>query len=268
LFKILVLNFFFAKKYQTQWFCKVIDKNKNFEFFSSCRIPACTMNSIKNGPSFRASICLPEPINIIVSSQNSLQKLPKLAPGLNKSDSLPRNLVGKRGLSANSFQDEIEAIKEYDSDDSNSDLVNKKVAKNLHVSKSVSRNLRPIQDLTGSIPEGVRTVFTPDVTKTPMPVFGRRPDSISSSYYKMERQQASAQPSSPLSAAQKADVEEIYALLKERVRTSFFDTKKKFHNADVSNSSSICREPMLNTFLTLARLTVRARSQGSHWVTS
>jgi hypothetical protein len=173
---------------------------------------------------------------MIVASSNSFSKLPKLAPGANPSSSLPRNSMAKRDKSASSIADEIDKIKEYDSDEceSTTQFANRSLGKSLQV--PASRNLRSINDLTGSIPDGIRTVFTPDASKTPLPVFGRRPDSIAASYYKMQRpQDTTPQLPTPLSAAQKTEIEEIYFLLKERIRANFYDTKKKFRSADVSS---------------------------------
>ena len=78
-----------------------------------------------------------------------------------------------------------------------------------------------------NIPAGVSVVYTPDVNKLRMPVFGNRPNSMQNQQSNTSRSLGTAPPSQ-----QMINVDEYYDLLKDKMKYSFHEVKTKFKNAD------------------------------------
>jgi hypothetical protein len=93
-------------------------------------------------------------------------------------------------------------------------------------------------DLNSSfnIPENVKAVYTPDINKVSLPVFGGRPQSSASvSSFGGGRNSA---------VGQKIDIDEYFTLLREKVKANQHEVKNKFRNADQEGKGGVSREAL------------------------
>ncbi|XP_041364639.1 EF-hand calcium-binding domain-containing protein 6-like [Gigantopelta aegis] len=89
----------------------------------------------------------------------------------------------------------------------------------------------------GSIPEGVEVAYG-DPEKTRIPIFGNRAATA-------DRQDVSSRASSRLSRPStqaRIEIDEIEALLKEKVKTSFYEVRKRFKDNDPEGRGNVSRE--------------------------
>jgi len=86
-------------------------------------------------------------------------------------------------------------------------------------------------DVDYVIPDGIKTVYSPDLAKPSIPVFGNKPDTVN---------QIRSAPPTPL----KIEIDEIVLSLKDRVRAAYHEIKIKFKNADVDGKGNVSKDAL------------------------
>jgi hypothetical protein len=93
---------------------------------------------------------------------------------------------------------------------------------------------------TNQLAENIRAIYTPDVNKISLPVFGTRPGSMASISSSVR-----CVPSNPtLNQSRIIDVNEYFNFLREKLRTNAHEVKIKFRNADQNGKGEVTREAL------------------------
>lgn len=99
----------------------------------------------------------------------------------------------------------------------------------------------PRYDGFAGIPEGVEVKFAEDPNKPTIPIFGSRADMASRAESRLSRLNSAA---SSLQGPDRASVDEIEALLREKMKTGYYDIRGAFKNCDPEGKGIVNREKL------------------------
>nr|XP_058971581.1 EF-hand calcium-binding domain-containing protein 6-like [Pocillopora verrucosa] len=99
----------------------------------------------------------------------------------------------------------------------------------------------PRYDGFAGIPEGVEVKFAEDPNKPTIPIFGSRADMASRAESRLSRLNSAA---SSLQGPDRASVDEIEALLREKMKTGYYDIRGAFKNCDPESKGIVNREKL------------------------
>lgn len=99
----------------------------------------------------------------------------------------------------------------------------------------------PRYDGFAGIPEGVEVKFAEDPNKPTIPIFGSRADMASRAESRLSRLNSAA---SSLKGPDRASVDEIEALLHEKMKTGYYDIRAAFKNSDPEGKGIVNREKL------------------------
>lgn len=99
----------------------------------------------------------------------------------------------------------------------------------------------PRYDGFSGIPEGVEVKFAEDPNKPTIPIFGSRADMASRAESRLSRLNSAA---SSLQGPDRASVDEIEALLREKMKTGYYDIRGAFKNCDPEGKGIVNREKL------------------------
>ncbi|CAH3031296.1 unnamed protein product [Pocillopora meandrina] len=104
----------------------------------------------------------------------------------------------------------------------------------------------PRYDGFAGIPEGVEVKFAEDPNKPTIPIFGSRADMASRAESRLSRLNSAA---SSLQGPDRASVDEIEALLREKMKTGYYDIRGAFKNCDPEGKGIVNREKLREIFI-------------------
>lgn len=99
----------------------------------------------------------------------------------------------------------------------------------------------PRYDGFAGIPEGVEVKFAEDPNKPTIPIFGSRADMASRAESRLSRLNSAA---SSLQGPDRASVDEIETLLREKMKTGYYDIRGAFKNCDPESKGIVNREKL------------------------
>ncbi|XP_058971581.2 EF-hand calcium-binding domain-containing protein 6 [Pocillopora verrucosa] len=99
----------------------------------------------------------------------------------------------------------------------------------------------PRYDGFAGIPEGVEVKFAEDPNKPTIPIFGSRADMASRAESRLSRLNSAA---SSLQGPDRASVDEIETLLREKMKTGYYDIRGAFKNCDPEGKGIVNREKL------------------------
>ena len=126
-----------------------------------------------------------------------------------------------------------ELVDRFRNDTNNRPRVNQEPSFILSNQKSKRNEEENFASASFNIPDNVRAIYTPDVNKVSIPIFGSRPATSASSSLNTSRTSAPA-----------IDVEDYLNLLRDKVRGNIHEIKTKFRNADQDGRGGVSREAL------------------------
>jgi Ca2+-binding EF-hand superfamily protein len=179
---------------------------------------------------------------------NSELHLPKLIKPSSTSCSNEENAILARAVSSNSLNDLTLLNEKYSTTKEQLKSSSFKLPNRLTLKSNTMKNSpekfhsASLVNLNSSsqLAENIRAIYTPDVNKISLPVFGTRPSSIASISPSIR-----CVPSTPiLTQSRVVDLNEYLNFLKEKLRTNAHEVKIKFRNADQNGKGEVTREAL------------------------